>query len=211
MIGFDADGREILTWVDGVAPAPPWPGWMTGDEVLAEVAALLRRYHDAVGGFRPPPGSAWRSWVDAAGGPIIRHGDVWPANVVFRAGRPVALIDWEFAQPGTALEDVASLAKHWVPLIDDDRARADGWPVPIERGRRLRLLCDAYGLAAAPRAALLRAVRETSWRGYLSHRAWGGAGIPGFAEMWRNGSGALILADLAWLDRTAPGLQAALT
>lgn len=211
VVGFDGQGREVLTWVDGQAPACPWPTWMTDDEALVGVAGLLRRFHDAVAGFAPPRGADWRRWVGAPGGPIIRHGDVWPANVVFRDGRPVALIDWEFAQPGTRLEDLASLARHWVPLIGEDRARADGWPVPLDRGRRLRLLCDGYGAARADRAALLDTVRATSWNGYLSHRAWGRAGVPGFAEMWAAGSGPVILGDLDWLDRARPELQQAVT
>lgn len=92
---------------------PPWPAWMTTDDTAAALARLLRRYHDAVSSFEPPPDATWRLWVGATGeGDIICHTDLWPPNVVFTHQVPIALLDWDFAQPGTRLVDVASLAKH---------------------------------------------------------------------------------------------------
>ena len=130
---------------------------------------------------------------------MIRHGDLWPANVVFRSGRPVALIDWEFAQPGTPLDDLASAAKHWVPLMSDERAAAEGWRLPLDRPRRFRLLGEAYGLGCSRLPELVgHVIRNADW-GYLSHKTWGEAGVAGFEEMWQKGSGDVILADQRWL------------
>ena len=206
-LGFDAEGREVVSFVDGEAPSQPWPAWMRSEEALAGVAALLRRYHDAASGFVPPVAATWRVWLGSPGGPLIRHGDLWPSNVVFRSGVPVALIDWDFAQPGTRLDDLASLAKHWVPLASDARATADGWTLPVDRRRRLRVLCDAYGLDVAERRQLLATGLRNAIYGYASHKAWGEAGVPGFAEMWRAGSGEMILADRAWLETARPELE----
>jgi Phosphotransferase enzyme family len=197
--GFDGRGREVLTWVEGEAPGFPWPRWMQTDDALAGLGELLRRYHDAVERFVEPADASWRAWLGSPGGPIIRHGDLWPANVVFRSGLPAALIDWDFAQPGTRLDDLASAAKHWVPLASDERALADGWSLPVQRVERLRVLCDAYGLGAEDRSALIPTVIRNSEFGYLSHKRWGEAGLPGFAEMWEQGSGDSILGDRAWL------------
>jgi len=207
VVGFDDAGREVLTWIDGEAPAHPWPVWMRADEILNDLGRLLRRFHEAVATFVAPVDAAWRTWLGSPGGPIIRHGDLWPPNVVFRAGRPVALIDWDFAQPGTVLDDVASAAKHWVPLCRDDRAIADGWAPPIDRRRRLQVLCDGYGLERARRASLIPTVLRNAEYGYLSHKTWGEAGVPGFAEMWREGSGASILGDRAWLEKKQADLK----
>lgn len=207
VVGFDDDGREVLTWVEGDAPGHPWPAWMQGDDALAELGRLLRRYHDSVEGFVPPKGASWRAWLGSPGGPLIRHGDLWPSNVVFGSGRPVALIDWEFAQPGTRLDDLASAAKHWVPLCSDERAGGDGWQLPMDRIARLRILCDAYGLGDDDRAALIPTVLRNALYGYESHRTWGEASVPGFAEMWREGSGASILGDRAWLESVQTDLQ----
>ena len=210
VVGHDDTGREVLTWVDGEAPAQPWPSWMRTDDALGELGSLLRRYHDAVESFEPPTGAVWRSWLGATGGPLVRHGDLWPSNVVFRSGHPVALIDWDFAQPGPRLDDLASAAKHWVPLTSDERAAEDGWRLPVDRGARLRVLCDAYGLAAAERRALVPCVLRNAACGYRSHQVWGEAGVPGFAEMWAAGSGAVILGDRAWLADAQAELTAQL-
>lgn len=207
VVGFDEAGREVLTWVEGVAPAMPWPSWMQTDEALTGLARLLPRYHDVVRGFEPPPGSAWRRWIGSPGGPIIRHGDLWPSNVVFRDGVPVALIDWEFAQPGTVLDDIASGAKQWVPLLSDRQAEDNGWALPVDRARRLRVFCDAYGLSDLDRPKVLPTVLANSEYVYRSHRTWGEAGVPGFAEMWKAGSGTRILADRAWLEANLDDLQ----
>lgn len=200
VLGFDSKGREVLTWVDGEAPGYPFPSWMQGEEVLADLGALLRRYHDVVADFPPPADAQWRAWLGSPGGPLIRHGDLWPSNVVFRSGRPVALIDWEFAQPGDVLDDVASAAKHWVPLCSDERASDDGWELPLDRRHRLRVLCDGYGLDQEGRTALIPRVLRNAQYGYLSHKTWGEAGLPGFKEMWEGGSGKSILGDRAWLE-----------
>lgn len=197
----------MLTWVEGDAPGYPWPTWMQTEAALAGLGSLLRRYHEAVESFVVPADASWRSWLGSPGGPIIRHGDLWPANVVFRAGRPAALIDWDFAQPGTCLDDIASAAKHWVPLCGDARAAADGWELPLDRGARLGALCDGYGLDDESRRALIPTVLRNAIYGYQSHKTWGEAGVPGFAEMWRDGSGASILGDRAWLEEAEADLK----
>ncbi|MBV8160631.1 MAG: phosphotransferase [Acidimicrobiia bacterium] len=208
VVGFDEQGREVLTWIDGEAPQVPWPLWMQTEAVLGALASLLRRYHDAVEGFRPPADATWRRWLGAPGGPIIRHGDLWPSNVVFRAGLPVALIDWEFAQPATRLDDIASAVKHWVPLISDERARGDGWQLPIDRVRRLRLFAEAYGLDDDAKRAMIPTVLRNIEFGYRSHKTWAEQGLPGFKEMWKQGSGAVMLGDRAWLERRRAELDA---
>ena len=218
-IGFDGAPRpvalegasEVLTFIEGTCPSVPWEPWVFSDEVLAGVADLLRRYHAVVADFDPPRGARWRRWVGATGaGPIVCHADLWPANVVCRAGVPVALIDFDFAQPGQPLDDVASAAKHWVPLVAAGRRAVDGWPEPGDEPRRLRLLCDEYGLDDADRRGLLSAVLAMNHRGYDSHRLWAAQGVAGFVEMWANGSGQRILDDRAWLLAQWDRLQAAL-
>jgi hypothetical protein len=199
VVGFDEQGREVLTWVEGEAPSHPWPQWMASEEALEGLGRLLRRFHDAVAGFVPPEDARWRSWLGSPGGPIIRHGDLWPANVVFRDGLPAALIDWEFAQPGTTLDDLASAAKHWIPLAADPRATEDGFALPVDRVRRLRIFCDGYGADHELRAQLLPRVIRNAQFGYLSHKTWGEAGVAGFKEMWDAGSGLSILGDREWL------------
>ena len=198
-LGFDDEGREVLTFVPGQTVVLPHREWSRIDDVLAQIGAFLRAFHDATRGFVPPPGARWRYWVGAPrSGDVVCHTDVTPQNVVFRNGRVAGLIDWDFAAPAPHLFDVASAAKHWVPLMAPERAAAEGWP-DAPRAPRLRLLCDAYGLSADERAELIDMCLLKQQTGYASHEAWAAAGDPGFVRMWNEGSGPRMAADMEWL------------
>jgi aminoglycoside phosphotransferase (APT) family kinase protein len=89
----------------------------------------------------------WRQGAGApGGGEVICHNDVAHYNTVFRAGRPVAFIDWDFAAPGPRAWDLAYAAYRFVPMAHDEHAPVFGVPLPVDRPGRLRRLCDAYGL-----------------------------------------------------------------
>jgi aminoglycoside phosphotransferase (APT) family kinase protein len=62
------------------------------------------------------------------------------------SGEPRAIIDFDTAGPGSRIWDVAYAVYRFVPLTSDEHSRTLGQPRPAERGRRLRLFCDAYGL-----------------------------------------------------------------
>ncbi len=151
-LGFDDRGREILSFVDGEPAFAPVP---SADSVVVEVGRLLRRAHDAQGGFVPPDDAGWhRHPVDGESGEVIGHCDLFWTNVIFRDGLPVALIDWEIARPTSRSLEVALAATYWAP-VRIDRQSAE-WGLPLDRrGERLRLLCDAYGLTTAQRAVVL--------------------------------------------------------
>lgn len=197
-LGFDDEGREVLSFVEGEPGHAPVP---CDDAVLVALARLLRRMHDAQAGFEPPADARWQGHVGSpAAGDVICHLDLFWTNVIFRNGLPVVLIDWELAAPSPRLLDVASAASYWAPLRIDEQALE--WGLPLERrGERLRLLCDAYGLDAGERARFLDEHAAHRLRGYEQHRVWGGIERrPGWAEMWDSGSGDLILANLRWID-----------
>ena len=56
--GFDSEGNEILTFLDGEVPDVLTPELRT-TEFLATAAALLRGLHDASVTFRPRPDDPW--------------------------------------------------------------------------------------------------------------------------------------------------------
>lgn len=135
-LGYDDEGREILSFVEGEPAFPPVP---STDEVVVAIGRLLRRAHDAQLG---------------SGRALLVHGDLFWTNVVFRDGLPAALIDWELAWPGSRVIEVALAATYWAGLRIDEQL--DEWGIPRERrGERLRLLCDAYGLEPEERHGLL--------------------------------------------------------
>ena len=125
VVGLEPDGRERLVHIPGDVPIPPFPKWSQTDEVLASTARLLRRFHDATVGFVPPPDATWSNeMADPAGGDVFCHNDVCPENVVYRDGEAVALLDFDFAAPGSRAYDVACFARMCVPIdTDEDAAR----------------------------------------------------------------------------------------
>jgi thiamine kinase-like enzyme len=155
--------------------------------------------------FERPPAARWFS--EGLQGPLICHVDLYPPNVILRHGSPAALVDWDLAGPGDHLIDVASAASHWAPL------RADG-PDDLDAAdcaRRMRAVCDGYGLAAEDRARLLDRVLEMKGHGYELHRRLGAVERrPGWREMWDAGSGAKIRANAAWIREHRRELEAAL-
>jgi hypothetical protein len=157
--GIDDQGREVLSFLPGECGTYPLrPHWTT-DEALTTVAMMLRLFHDAQAGFRPPRGARWRSaGVPAADADVICHHDLAPHNVVWRPDGTLAMIDFDLASPGTRLYDVAYSAWTWVPLFSDRDSQLLGWRWP-DRPRRLRLFADAYGLTPQDRTRLVQMVR----------------------------------------------------
>jgi hypothetical protein len=152
--GLDADGREVLTFIDGEFTQPgPW-----SLDAAAAAGRLLRDLHRATRSFRPPPDAVWFPWPGRdLGRPVkvIGHCDVAPWNIVARDGLPVALIDWETAGPVDPLVELAQLAWLNAKLHDDIVARREHLPPlagpgpPAGRHRR-RLRADRSPAARLP-------------------------------------------------------------
>jgi len=189
-VGFDGAPRvlsagpvtETLTYIAGRAAVPPLTDDMLTDEALVSVADLLRRYHRAAASF-DPAGYAWPRAVPAryrTG--LVSHNDVYPANVVFRDGRAVALIDFDLAGPGSAAWDFAAAARLFVPLLDE----AD--ITDSRQGRalkRFRIFLAASGLPGAARVAVAEAlIANHDWTYEIVTEA-ASAGHAGFADHWR--------------------------
>jgi hypothetical protein len=201
VLGFDGDGREVLSYIDGFVPyAPDVPAEIWTDDALAAAARMVRSYHDAVRSFEPPAGAAWRVCPGApAGGDIICHNDIAPWNTVYRDAVPVALIDWDFAAPAPAIWDVAYAAWRFVRLYYDGVPGATQPPDPAEQARRLRIFCNEYGLR--DRGDLLDVVQARQQVMHDTVRVWGQAGVPGFAEMWKTGHAEAPLLDREYVAR----------
>jgi hypothetical protein len=145
-LGIDTQGRETLTFLHGDVTIDGPPTGMYTEAALSGAAALLRALHDATVDFVRGEAADWQFQVGApTTGPIICHNDVGPYNTVYRAGRPVAFIDWDFAAPGPREWDVAYALWRFVPLYDDATCARLGWPI-VARGPRIARFLDAYGL-----------------------------------------------------------------
>jgi hypothetical protein len=196
-LGIDERGREVLTYIPGEAVMAPYPEWALTDEALLSVAHLLRRYHDAIAGF-DPAGHDWPSPIPPRyRGGVISHNDLNLDNVIFVAGRAVALIDFDLAGPGCTLWDVAGAARLWAPV------RPDGDTPAGVRGRslgRLALFADAYGLPRSQRCELAEAmVASHEWSYRIVSRAVA-AGHEAFGVYWNAGGGTRAERTRRWLD-----------
>ena len=156
---------------------------MLTDEALVSVADLLRRYHRAVASF-DPAGYAWPRPVPAryrTG--LVSHNDVYPANVVFRDGRAVALIDFDLAGPGSAAWDFAAAARSFVPLLDEADVTDSRQGRALER---FRVFLAASGLTRAARLlASPRRWSPTTTGPTRSSPRRPPPGHAGFADHWR--------------------------
>ncbi len=188
--GFDGAPRvlsadpatETLTYIAGRAAVPPLAADVLTDEALVSVADLLRRYHRAAASF-DPAGYAWPRPVPAryrTG--LVSHNDVYPANVVFREGRAVALIDFDLAGPGSAVWDFAAAARSFVPLLDEADVTDSRQGRALER---FRIFLAASGLTRASRLQVANAlVTNHDWT-YAIVTDAARAGHSGFADHWR--------------------------
>jgi Phosphotransferase enzyme family len=123
LLGVDEQGREVLGFIEGEVELGPLP-----DARLASAARLIRGFHDATAGS------------DLAGGEeVVCHGDLGPHNTVFVGDEAVGIIDWdEDVAPAPRLVDLGHAVWCFVDVGES------GGPVE-EQGRRVRLMCDAYG------------------------------------------------------------------
>jgi hypothetical protein len=208
LLGVDEQGREVLGYIPGETVIRPYPDWAFTEEALVSVAELLRAYHRAVAGFDPGP-SAWPQSPPAPfAGELVCHNDPNLDNVVFRAGRAVALIDFDLAAPGSRLWDVACAARQWAPLRPDthihDRRRGSAFA-------RLRVFLEAYGAEDLdPERFALAVQQNQAWFGRLIER-YVAAGHEGFTAYAR--SEARLSADAygRWLAENGPAVRAALS
>lgn len=161
-VRLTTDGREQLTFVPGDVALPPFPGWAMTPNALRSVGNLLRRLHDACASIPVDRSAVWpQDLADPAGGTVLCHNDVCPDNVVFRAGRAVALIDFDLAAPGRPLWDVAMAARYWVPMLDPVSASAL-YPAGLDAPARLRILADSYGLTSRERDGLPGVIEQAT-------------------------------------------------
>jgi phosphotransferase family enzyme len=181
-LGIDPEGREVLSYIDGEAVIPPYPGWALTDSALRSVAELLRRYHEAVAGFDARPHRWPPSPPAPYDGSLLCHNDPNLDNVVFRGGRAVALIDFDLASPAAPVWDVACAVRLWSPL------RSDVFIADTRRGQtleRLRTFVQAYGFRDLDPELLIDAVSANHDWLYAVVEEGAQGGNPGYADYWQ--------------------------
>lgn len=152
-LGYDDQGREVLTFLPGDVGNYPVPDWLWKPEILDDAGALLRRVHDA----SLPLLGRDLTWSMPSRDPaeVICHNDVAPYNMTFIDGRVTGLFDFDTASPGPRIWDLAYLAYRLAPLtadaltdatLDERLARIDrlvaSYGMPFRRNDVLRVMAD---------------------------------------------------------------------
>ena len=194
LLGVDGQGREVLTFLDGYVAWLSPTDRVSSPESLAEVARLVRRFHDLTAGT-PLAGDQ----------EVVCHNDLAPKNTVYRDGgegmRPVAFLDWDMAAPGARVHDVAHMCWQYLdlgPAVDDVAAAT----------HRVRLMCDAYGLADQSRVVeTILWWQDRSWRGIDAGAEAGDAAMAGLRA---SGAVKTVRAAYDWVLAHQPEIEAAL-
>lgn len=215
-LGFDPEGREVLSFVAGDVPVDPLPAWAASSAALEALGALIRRLHDAADGWTPPPDAVWGGipGVRPAGviplfdePELVSHMDYCPGNVVFDGGRPVALIDFDLARPTTRVADLANALYWWAPLVDPvDRAAS---LVDADVPARVRAFADAYGMTADQRSQVIPVANRGIANSALTSRAAAQVD-PVFRRWWDEGGKDRMPRAAEWLARQSGAIEAAL-
>jgi len=199
VLGFDEQGREILEFLPGEAATRPWPPQLLEDGGLVQAATMLKRYHALVKEFRPPENAEWRiGKVPLKHGQIIRHGDLGPWNMLWQDDELTGLIDWDFAEPGKAITDLAQMAYYCVPLRGEEGWQEAGFIERPDLLHRFNVVCETYGQFMANE--VLDELQNWLYEELRRVRELGGEKkLEPWASFFQRGDDAEILKDLAWL------------
>lgn len=146
VVGFDDEGREMLSFIAGDSGRDAGSR-VSNPNALANFAALLRRFHDAVRGYEPPHDADWAlpATVDAPDTGVC-HGDFAPWNVVWSGDEPIGILDFDLAHPAPFAHDVAYALAYSVPFRDDATTRRMlGVDEVPDRRLRVEVFAEAYG------------------------------------------------------------------
>jgi hypothetical protein len=146
-LGLDDRGREVLRFLPGRDQGFPFHEDVLSIAGAEELGRFAGRLQQALAAYDCPADAEWQFATGPPGpGEAIQHGDLGPWNLLWGAGpNVVGLLDWDFAGPADASYDLGHLAWFTVPLMDDERARARGFPRPPDRLARLAAFAAGCG------------------------------------------------------------------
>lgn len=149
-LGIDEKRREILSFIEGEAGNYPLKEYMWSDDVLMDIAKMLRLYHDSVSDF-----SFDGSWESIDNTPqqfeVLCHNDFAMYNIIFNHKRPIGIIDFDVAGPGPRLWDIAYTLYTCVPLSrvylseTGEKVYYNSLQHANRIKRRVRLFFESYG------------------------------------------------------------------
>lgn len=154
--GIDEKNREILSFIHGEAAVefPRLKAYMMTDEVLIDIANILKSFHDISASFDRHIDDEWMlSYPGTLPIEVICHNDCAPYNVVFSGGKVSGIIDFDTACPGPRIWDIAYTLYTFVPLgrlvydpacdvLTNYKSNKHG----NNRKKRIAVFLNAYGM-----------------------------------------------------------------
>lgn len=146
-LGFDEQGREILSFIEGEVSNYPLTVKASSIKALMSAGKMLKHYHDASQSiFSDKTLCDENGWQLSCPYPkeVVCHGDFAPYNVVLDDVEAVGMIDFDTAHPGSRLWDIAYALYRWAPFTHPDNK--NGFGSIDDQIKRARIFCEAYGL-----------------------------------------------------------------
>jgi hypothetical protein len=209
--GFDEQGRHRLRFIEGTAPAPPYPAWVFDESLLVQVALFQRRLHVLARSYDIPDDA---SWANSAGNYfppqaliveelVVCHNDLGMTNVIVDDDHHVVgFIDFDYCRPVDRLFDIAVAVRHWAPFGDLDLETGQ----EPDRVRRFRLFCDVHELDHDERRRVVHLATSFLEHARRNITALAAAGGIGFQTLLANGYEATNRATVTWLVDNAETL-----
>lgn len=184
--GVDEQGREVLDYVEGEVVYPEHVHWLASDAALAEVASVIRRFHDAASSFTESRTYVWSDRGSDPAGPdeILCHNDLAPWNLVRSSEGRWVFIDWDLAAPGRRSWDLAWALLSFVPLLPDSNLD------DVRTRHRIAVFRSSYGVGEFPDDVVSVAVERCRRETDLIHRL-GATGEMPYARLLAEGHGGI--------------------
>lgn len=116
----------------------------------------------------------------------------------------VGVIDWDCAEPGYPIEDVAQLAWYAVPFRNRGKCEEAGVPFGCEQTSRLLLLCETYGVSVPEVLETLSTIQSRELERIVT---LGKAGLAPWSTFLARGDERKVQEDRDWLKRNLDQLH----
>ena len=117
------------------------------------------------------------------------------------AGRQAdGLLDWDFAEPGERITDLAQVAWYFGPLRGEDGWAKAGFTERPDFGRRVGLIAAEYGAFSS--AEILREVDRLQHADMEITQRLGGSGVHPWNLFYDRGGMEILRRENAWLQET---------